>query len=226
VIVLANLFDVNPTGLARQIADICLEPEFERAAPSPAPSRPEALPAAKPEELDSYAGLYWSDRIEGSHRLEVEKGELRLLTGEGPYPLAQIGPGSFQLTAAPRRFVFTFLAPDTPGGVRPLRLDVGGKKPVDYERVESWRPETGALAAFAGEFSSDEGLAPLKVATDGSQLRLLRRKFKPAELSPIVRDVFQTPIGVVRFLRGPDGHVTALELTTDRSRHLRFDRTG
>jgi hypothetical protein len=224
VIVLANLSDLSPTALARQVTDLYLEPELERVASGEDALGDQDEPVVEADELASYAGLYWSDVIEGSHELAVKGGELQLVTSEGSYPLTPLGEGSFELRAAPRRFTFTFLAPETAGGAERLRVEVGGRRPVDYVRVEAWKPSVDQLPAFTGEFASDEGLATLNVVADGARLRIMRHRFEPDELRPIVRDVFAAVYGMFRFVRGPDGLVTAVELTTERSRHIRFNR--
>jgi len=218
VIVLANLYDLNPTALAHQVADIVLKPEIERAALAKPAPEPKTAPSVQADVLASYAGLYWSDRIESSHELAVEGETLRLLTSEGPFSLAHVGAGTFQLTEAPRRFIFTFVEPEKAEGAQRLRVEVGGQKPIEYVRVDAWRPAADALSAFTGEFSSEEGLSPFQVAVDGGRLRILRRKFKPDELSPIVRDVFRTEIGRPRE-RGACA-------SSERGREMPSDRVG
>jgi CubicO group peptidase (beta-lactamase class C family) len=222
--VLCNLMDISATALARQVINLYLAPELAVATRKGDPPIAAPAPAVPASELASFAGLYWSESIEGSHKLVVEGGDLRLATSEGMFPLTLIAPRVFQLMAAPRRFIFTFGEPDRPGATPRLRLEVAGQKAVDYAKVVSWVPVAAELVSYAGEYRSEETRAQWTVAVRGAQLVLLRAKFKPEPLQPVIRDVFQASFGVVRFVREEKPRVIGLSLTTERSRHIRFTR--
>ena len=218
--VLCNLMDISATALARQVADLYLAREIRDAAQSPKNASPTALAEVDPGSL---AGLYWSERIEGAHRLVAEGGELRLVTSEGPFTLTPIAPRVFQLMAAPRRFTFTFGEPDRPGAAPRLRVEVAGQRAVDYAKVEDWAPAAADLESYAGEYRNEETGAQWTVALRGPRLVLVRAKFEPEPLQPVIRDVFQASFGVVRFVR-ERSRWTGLSLSTERSRHIRFTK--
>ena len=131
VAVLCNAFDIAPTPLALQVADLYL-PANTRAATPPPDSAPRVMPTrdiASNIPVSALAGLYWSSTSGGLHRFFDENGQLVLDGGgEGRFPLAPLGNNSYRLTAAPRRFVFTFVQrPGVPqsvtNAVRPAQND-------------------------------------------------------------------------------------------------------
>src|SRR4029079_13468663 len=111
--------------------------------------------SSQPAELQSYAGLYWSERLASPSRFAVVEGQLKFMTSEGPYRLVAIGPREFLLPVAPRRYTFTF----EPGnGKRPARVvtRIEGQGQEQFVATTEPRPSAGDLAAFAGTYLSDE----------------------------------------------------------------------
>jgi CubicO group peptidase (beta-lactamase class C family) len=133
VAVLCNAFDIAPTPLALQVADFYL-PADARAATAPPVSVPEVMPAPDASSkipVKTLAGLYWNNTSGGLHRFFEENDQLVLDGGgEGRFPLAPLGNNAYRLTAAPRRFVFTFV--QRPGVPIALEVDVEGSPPRTY----------------------------------------------------------------------------------------------
>jgi len=92
-----------------------------------------------------------------------------------------------------------------------------------YQRVEQWAPSGTEIAAFAGEYVSDEAEVTLTVAPEDGKLVLRRRPGTKIPLSPAYRDGFQAAgLGSVRFLRDRSGKVTELSVGEARVWDLRF----
>lgn len=76
--VLCNFASANPSGLARQVADLYLT--GGEAAPAPAADRPQPPPAVtfvpKAGSLPALAGTYHSDELDASFQILVEGGRL------------------------------------------------------------------------------------------------------------------------------------------------------
>jgi hypothetical protein len=94
---------------------------------------------------------------------------------------------------------------------------------IVYEKVEPWMPSVAELAAFVGDYSSDEAEVTLTIASENGKLVLHRRPDTKIALSPTYRDGFQAPnLGSVRFLRDASGKVTSLSVGEARVWDLRF----
>jgi len=82
------------------------------------------------------------------------------------------------------------------------------------------------LAAFAGEYYSDELDSSYRVLVDGSRLTLRRGTARGVfALEPQRHDEFTAAGSVVRFTRGADGSVAGLVVDADPIRGLAFSRT-
>jgi CubicO group peptidase (beta-lactamase class C family) len=83
--------------------------------------------------------------------------------------------------------------------------------------------EANELAAFAGQFYSDELESAYRVAIDGGQLALRRGVAREVfVLQPGPTDEFRIPGSTIRFRRGADGAVTGLFLDADPIRGIEF----
>ena len=60
----------------------------------------------------------------------------------------------------------------------------------------------------------------------GNRLALRRRPDTRFVLTRAYADVFESPLGLVRFLRDAGGRITQLSVRQDRVYDLRFDRTA
>jgi hypothetical protein len=113
-----------------------------------------------------------------------------------------------------------------------FRFDDGGRlrvvsesDEIRYEKVDAWSPTAKDLAAFTGEYTSDEAEVTLTVAPENGKLMLRRRPDTTIPLIPTYRDGFMaTGLGSVRFLRDGTGKVTELSVGEARVWDLRFRR--
>jgi len=141
VVILSNLSSFRPGRLARQIADLYLVDQFtetpvtgNEARSRPGAARPEAV-TLPIEELEGFAGDFYSDELDFFYSFEVREGNLQLeLRGNRidlvPYSGDRFGWGRRELT---------FLRNDN-GGVSGLTLDVGNVRNLRFRRVESRVP--------------------------------------------------------------------------------------
>jgi CubicO group peptidase (beta-lactamase class C family) len=122
VVILANASNMNPSLIAREIADLYLADRFKPAPPAP-PTTPMPVLAQswKPgaEELQAYTGEYYSAELQTSYVLEARNGELiarHFRTGE--FRLRPLQPDVFQ---APSFGNVTFVR-DTAGRIQALTM--------------------------------------------------------------------------------------------------------
>jgi len=219
VTVVCNAFDIAPTPLALQVADLYLPGRDESAASAP-PSSPGS---SVTESAAGLAGLYWNETTMQGNRFFYEQGKLVLDGGgEGKFVLRPLGNNSYRVMEAPRRFVFTFFT--RRDGVPAVRVDVEGSRVQELRRVVETKPNAAALQALAGSYYSPElDVTWAFVVRDGA-LVLERHRWKPSPLSPVFGDIFQAEGFVLAFRRDSLSKKFVLEITTERVRRLQFTR--
>ena len=87
IIVLSNVNNGNPGGLARQIAEVLLADDFTEEAPNE-PQRPERrermFPELSEEQLGQYAGIYYSVELDVRYEIAQRDGSLVLMRRKFP----------------------------------------------------------------------------------------------------------------------------------------------
>ena len=139
VVVLSNLSSFRPARLARQIADLYLVDHFTEAPASrrrdrSRPTRPEPVTLSA-EELEAFAGHFYSDELDFFYSLQVREGNLRLeLRGNRmdlvAYPDDRFGWGQRELNF--RR--------DERGAVSGFTLDAGDVRGLTFRKVATRVP--------------------------------------------------------------------------------------
>lgn len=219
VTVLCNAFDIAPTPLALRVADLYLK--GEDSATVATPEVPNRSPAIAPRTL---AGLYWHAATGNAYTFYFENDGLVLDGGgEGKFPLAPLGGNAYRLTAAPRRYVFTFLR--RPDGLLGVEENIEGSPKRTFERVSDAARAGTLLSALAGTYYSPELEVTWTFVLAGGMLVLQRHRMNPDSLSHLFGDVFQTQHGfLLEFTPGRSGRAAAVDVSTERVRRLRFTR--
>jgi CubicO group peptidase (beta-lactamase class C family) len=209
VALLCNAGNANP-GLATRVASLYLADRFQ---PEPAP--PTAVPVDA-AELERRTGLFRNLRTGAPLRLQVVDGKLR--TGGGT-EMIPVGPATFNFGTSETRVQFVDGPPPR------LRVLYGNGDTDTFEPAAPADTSAAGLAAYAGEYRSDEAEATYTAAVEEGVLVLRMRPSTAIRLNPTYADAFGGPGGaIVRFIRGADGRVQAMTIGTDRVRELRFDR--
>jgi hypothetical protein len=163
VICLANLSTINPSRLARQVADIYLEEEMEpvprtgsgggqRPTPNPGERETPELPRLTDELIARYRGAYYSPELNVIYELvpgeEEERGQSEVVaavaTTEGTeeglllrVAGRRIGPITLRSDDVLVGFGLTFnMLRDSRGAVTGIRLDAGRVRNLRFERRE------------------------------------------------------------------------------------------
>lgn len=221
VTVLCNAFDIAPTPLALQVADIYLP----RTDESPIPESPTSTSPGKNvvEDPASLAGLYWNEAMMQGNRFFYEQGKLMLDGGgEGKFALRPLGNNAYRLMEAPRRFIFTFFTRGD--GSLAVRVEVEGSPAHELRRVADTKTNAAALRALEGSYFSPELDVTWSFVVRDGALVLERNRWKPSPLSPVFGNIFQAEGFVLAFRRDSRTRNVVLEITTERVRRLRFTR--
>ncbi|HEX5870473.1 MAG TPA: serine hydrolase domain-containing protein, partial [Longimicrobium sp.] len=213
VALLCNAGNANPELATRAAAAFMADRLGPEGGPAPVPAV-----TVEAAELERRVGLYRSRRTGAPLRMAMVEGKLR--TGGGT-ELVPIGPAAFRFGASPTRVEFVDAAPVQ------VRIVYPDGDTVMYEPTAAADTSAANLAAYAGEYRSDEAEATYTASVVDGVLVLKMRPDISIRLQPVYADGFSGPGGsLVRFIRGTDGRVQAFTLGTERVRELRFDRVG
>jgi hypothetical protein len=220
VAVLCNAFDIAPTPLALQVADLYLPPAVETPVPSPT----SALPTNKVTESAAVlAGLYWNEARGEGPRLVYQNGQLQIDGGgEGLFVLRPLGNNVFRLMEAPRRYVFSFMRR---AGSLVLLVDHEGSPIREYRRVVDTKSTAATLRSLEGKYYSQEVDATWTFVARGGSLALERRRTDPTSLSAVFGTVFLSHQGfVLEFKRASRPGEWVVEVSTERAKRVQFTR--
>lgn len=133
--------------------------------------------------------------------------------GEGRFPLAPLGHGAYRLTAAPRRYVFTFV--QRPGVPIVVEVNIEGSPVRTYTRVPDATRAT-SLQALSGAYYSPELEVTWTFVLRAGKLVLQRHRMEPDALKDhLFGDVFQSEHGfMLEFSRGKGGKPGSVDVTT------------
>jgi CubicO group peptidase (beta-lactamase class C family) len=221
VTVLCNAFDIPPTPLALQVADLYL-PYLAPAATRP-DSAITARDTAPPPPIQILAGLYWHSVSGSTYRFFFENDQLVLDGGgEGKFPLAPVGPGAYRLTAAPRRYILRFRR--EAGGLV-MDEDIEGSPVRRFVRAPDAPARPAPLQPLTGAYHSPELEVTWNIVLAEGRLVLKRHRMAADSLTLLFGDVFQSRHGfMLEFTRARRGAPASLTVSTERIRRLRFTR--
>lgn len=227
VAVLCNAAEANPSGLARQVADIILAKDFKAPEPTPSKEPVESGGAAlSAEQMAALSGMFWNREADSFEKVFVKEGKLQInLGGDEVHTLKSAGPASFHIADAPwGDQVNIRFRPATLDKPRHLEQSFGEGKPDLFEVATPYDPSQTELREYAGAFISEEIDPVYRIVFQDGNLSLTRLKNKAEILKPAVRDVFTGEIGTVRFTRDASQHISGFVLDAGRIQNFRFSR--
>lgn len=218
VILLANLSSIVPSPLARQVANLYLEPVFPPAPP--APEKPASMPPRKVEAslLDAYAGTY---RIRaGLSRTFVRDGERLLMMSDGNR-VPMLAHSDNEFTAEGFTARYRFRREGSGKAMEVSRTDEGEE--LIGRRVEPAKPTPEDLQACTGRFYSPE-LDVLYTLERREDRLFVRHRRGEHLLKPATADEWESSLATFTFTRDKKKRIDGFLLNTSRSRNLRFWR--
>lgn len=214
IAIACNAATANTTALAHGVADAYLGRVFAPVAAAPAP-QPVALP---PGALERRVGAYIQPTTLQVVELSVRNGQLSLGRANGPV-LVPTAENRFRVQGGPAaEYVFAD-GEHTGFEMRPL----AGGRPVPYEWHAAVVPSAAVLAAYAGDYFSEEINARYRVTASDTAIAL-RTGTSPAMMGrPVFADTFLGSGWTIQFVRRR-GQVTGFEMTDGRVRRVAFER--
>ncbi|HYR28877.1 MAG TPA: serine hydrolase, partial [Thermoanaerobaculia bacterium] len=212
--------DTDRTAFARRIFDLYVPATVGQKVEGTVPGAHVDLATM---DLNSRAGLFFSERTGEPLRLVVDNGKLRVANGPTLLPIAHdrfMRSGAALSFMSQDEFTLQFLSADQ------FELKSMEGKTTRYRRAQAYAPTAADLQSFAGRYSSDE-VGAVFALTAGSDSIVVSFEHAPnrrIELKPADRDAFQRGMMTVRFLRDNDGKVTGFDYSNPVLRNVRFTR--
>jgi CubicO group peptidase (beta-lactamase class C family) len=214
--------DTDRVASARRIFDLYVPAAAQGAGNNAPPIAAEGVDPAG-LDLNSKAGLFFSEATGEPLGLAVDRGRLRV--AGGPALVAQSKDrfrrwGAFVEFMSQDEFEVNFLSPDE------FELKSMEGKTTRYRRARPYAPTADDLKAFAGRYESTEigTVFQIEPKGDGLQVRLEHTPSRSLELKPVERDTFQIARMTVRFQRDSAGKIVALDYSNPLVRNVKFTR--
>jgi hypothetical protein len=214
IAIACNAAPSNPTALARGVVAAYLGSALQ---PMPAP-RPAPQPMAVPvESLQRRVGTYLQPTTLQGMTISIRNGGLILGTESGP-ALIPLAENRFRVSGQEAELVFGDGA-EPWVEARPL----GGGSPTRFERQLPADTTATALAAFAGEYFSEELNATYRFAVRDGVLTFRTGTGTPTPARPAFRDAFIGNGDLYQFTRS-GGRITGYQVSNGRVRRVTFVR--
>lgn len=205
--VMCNGTSPSAGGMAAGITDEIFGPFPETAKTEP--------PQVSEDELKKFAGVWRNEKTHFPARFVIENGVSRWMGAR----LVPMGGGQF--TAGDNKLVFTLDKDGKPSAAEVV--DANGEVRRFAPEVE-WKPTAADLAAFQGEWFSEEAGATYSVVVDGDKVFVKQRPATRLAMQPLYKDHFTVPGYVVWFTRDKDGKVSGMHVGASRMRDMPFVR--
>jgi CubicO group peptidase (beta-lactamase class C family) len=220
VLTLCNAGNANAVGLGQQVAAVYLG---DRLAPVATASQAGSAPGTTAvtvsrDRLERYAGAYWDAKNEALLRLEIRNDALAVVGSRAV--LTAVDQDRFRAPAGGPTLAFV----NESNG--PPRMDVVSptNERTPYSRMPAPRTDAGTIAAYVGDYYSDELDVTWSIVVDKGTVIIRRRAVPDWPVQPAFLDAFVTPRGVLRFGRDDRGRVTGFVIGGGRVTGFKFTR--
>lgn len=223
VIVLANLGTINPTELARNVADLY----FGNASDEPIEVRPEQAKPIKilKSQLEDKVGAFHDKKSGRIWRITLEDDVLIVDTSSMRFRLLPLSDMLFRSARAPVDLEIAF-EKSTPEGPMTMTVMAEGEEAVTFEAVQIADLTLSDLQEYVGEYFSPELQVSYKVQIEDNKLHLIHEnpyKDYPKEpLSETFADKFQVSYITLNFFRNEKKEVNSFTMNAGRVRNIRF----
>ncbi len=235
---LCNLANANPEKRAEQVAEIYLgslmKPQ-EGAVPASENTKTPTGPTLTSEQMANLTGMYRNAVKENVARVSAVDGKLQLEIYGSKFGLRPVSQTQFLLIDFPVDAKLTFeLQPDH--ARREMKLSGDEMIAATYQPVTEFVPSAGELAAYTGDFKSDElGVlyrlriidGKLKLVGISDSLGIPRTGLPmPNTLRPTVTDEFEISDqgSTIQFSKDEKGGITRFNLNAGGTRGIEFFR--
>ena len=213
VATLCNAAPANAAQLSQAVASVYLGDKLAPATPTVAGGSAGGTPAVRltRDQLARYAGAYWDAKNEAMRRLELRGDSALAITGS-PVTLVALSETKFKPSNANASVTFSA---KSDGSVEMEEIAPTGDK-FTYVRMPPAKADASSLAAYTGDYVSDELDVTWRIEPRDGTLVIRRSALPDITLQQVFLDAFSSPAGIVRFQRTGNGPVTGLVIGAGR----------
>jgi CubicO group peptidase (beta-lactamase class C family) len=213
----------NRMAMTRRIFDLFVPSADSNMAEGKTPVTASNNTNGAVSDLNSKAGLFFSERTAEPMRLIMGKDKLNIAGGPA---LVMVSKDRFRNSSGTLTFMsgdafeLNFLSNDQ----FELRSMEGNT--TRYRRAVPYAPAVADLQAFSGQYESKEirSIIQIVAAQDKLVLRLEHSPDKSLEFKPVDKDTFQWGRMTIRFHRDKNGKIVALDYSNPVLRKVQFTR--
>ena len=223
VICLANLSTINPSQLARKVADVYLAVQLKKE-PGKIPAKPKFIELS-PDKLKPFTGAFRNPKTKTLWRISLKKKRLLVKSPHSQFGLKPVSEAFFYAVNAPINLSVEFQIQQE--GERPqAKVIVEGGEPSFFQPITLVKLTSDELTEYTGRYYSDE----LDVAYDilVKKNKLFIRHENPHKDYPkkafllIVKDEFQLEGRDIIFQRDSAGKIIAYTVNAGRVKNIKF----
>lgn len=231
---LCNLSNANPERRADQVADVYLG-SLMQPKKTAAPTIGAAKVTLTPEQTQRVVGLYRNPDDGSLMRISSRDGKLQWDIFGRSFTLNATGPTEFVPVKFPLNARLVAQS-GTNGAVQEMKLAGDEEIAGSFQKVAEFKPSSAEMAAFAGDYYSDELAVVYRLRVENGNLTLTGISEKsgiphtglplPMTMRPSIQDEFElTDLGVrADFQRDPDHQITGFDLNEGRAGGIQFQR--
>ena len=229
VVILANLDDIDPSGLAFRVADIYLAGQLKEPSKEDVKKegQEEAAGMTVPKaELEALLGNWQDDRFGLWLTMTLKESRLMAAMGARNFALKPAAPGRFVVLG--RADIGIEFKAAEKGKPATAHMTVGKTQEYRFAKAAPLKAMSAAdLAGYAGAYKSEELLdAKYLISIDKDKLGVKTRDTPQAELKAMAPDKFTVPgFGLnVEFLRAKGGRVSGFTVSVGRAAGIAFGK--
>jgi len=223
VICLANLATINPTRLARKVADIYLADHLKKE-PEKIPEKPKFI-GLSPEKLKPLTGAFQNPKTKTLWQILIKEKQLLVKSRYFQFGLKPVSETLFYAVDAPVNASVEFQKEKEekrPG----VKVIVEGHKPSFFKPITLVKPTSDELAEYIGRYYSDELDVTYDVFVKKNKLYIRHenphKDYPKKAFLPIFKDEFQLKGMNIIFQRDRKGKVITYTANAGRVKNIKF----
>ncbi len=224
VICLANFGAINPSRLARKVADIYLADHLKKE-PEKIPEKPKFIELS-PEKLKPLTGTFRNPKTKTVWQISIKKKKLLVKSPYFQFGLKPVSETLFYVVDAPVNASVEFQKEkeETRPGVK--LIVEGRNEPSFFKPITLVKPTSEELAEYVGRYYSDELDVAYNVFVKKNKMYIRHEnphKDYPKEaFLPIFKDEFQLKGINIIFQRDSEGKIIAYTANAGRVKNIKF----
>ncbi len=223
VIVLANLSTINPSKLARQVADVYLSGLFTET-PVPSIEKLEFIKLSEPQ-LKEKEGIYYNSQEDRVWKISSREEVLSVDTFSFRFRLRPISRTLFHSENSPVELSVEFNKPSE-GKPFQMRVHREGAEVFIFEAVDPEKTALSELKEYEGQYFSPELQVSYEIFLKGGKLFFRHenphKEYPRVAFVQIFKDRFQVSSLGLNFFRNERGEIVSFTMNAGRVRNIRF----